>query len=178
MKKLVVGIILSLLLIAIIVVPVVAGGPHDKATGTVTWTARTHLDPEWQIPGIVSSFAVHDNAPGEKAERGFHELYRPPDTNYGFPGGSLTLDADCVNVDDDETWFAGHVVSASGGYAGLIGDIFLYWVHDNATPGAGGDLIGGIGYQTLGEACADVYSGGWTGTGVVTDGNLRVHYYD
>jgi hypothetical protein len=175
------SIMLAIVLVVtlMLALPVLAGGPHNKATGTVVWTARTHLPPAEQIPGIISSFDVHDAAPGMYSDRGTHSIYRPPDTNYGFSGGSLSLDVACVYVDGYEAWFAGTVTVADGGYSGLVGDVFLYWVEDFDTPGsAGPDLIGGRGYGTIEEACNVVNAGGWTGTGIVTDGNLKVHYWD
>jgi len=115
-----------------------AGGPHNKATGSVTWTARTSWPPEQWIPGIVSVFDVHADAPGstgEYGDRGTFSLYRPADTNYGFPGGSLTVDVQCANVTEDEAWFAGPVTEADGGYSDRVGNIYMYWVSDGGTPG-------------------------------------------
>lgn len=149
------------------------GNSHRKATGTVTWTARTHLPSNQQLPGLVSEFDVHDKAPGMGEDRGTHEITRPADNS--FPGGSLSLDVSCVNVEGNETWFAGTVSWATGGYSGLEGDTFLYWVLDGSTPGAEADEIGGRGYSDPETACSAVDSGNWIGTGDVTDGNLVVH---
>lgn len=169
--------VLLILLLGMFVAPGMAGGPHNRATGTVTWTARTNRPPAEQIPGIVSSFDVHDNAPGAESDRGTHDLWRPSGPE--FEEGAISLDVKCVNVGDTQAWFAGTVESASGGYAGLEGEVFLYWVHDVSTPGAvGPDEIGGRGYSTLQAACNVVDVGGWTGTGKVTDGNLKVFYWE
>ncbi len=56
--------------------------------------------------------------------------------------------------------------------------MFLYWAEDNATSGSGGDLIGGRKYNSLSEACYVVDAAGWSGSGVVTGGNLMTHYSD
>jgi len=149
------------------------GNSHNKTTGTVTWTARTHLPPNQQLPGIVSIFDVHDEAPGAESDRGTHEITRPADSS--FPGGSLSLDVECVSIGGNQAWFAGTVSWATGGYSGLEGDAFLYWVKDEATPGSAGDKIGGRGYNNINAACGAVEAHSWTGTGVVTDGNLVVH---
>jgi hypothetical protein len=110
-------------------------------------------------------------------DKGSHTISRPADTFYSFPGGSLTMDLYCVNVVGNEAWFAGVVSSADGGWSGLVGDVLFYWVQDNATSGSGGDLIGGIGYADLSTACAEVDSSTpWTGSGIVTSGNLMTHY--
>ncbi len=150
----------------------IAGGPHDKATGTVTWTARSG-----QLPGLISSFNAHDVGPGMDLDKGSLTTFRPADTVDPFAGGSLTMDLRCVNVDDNQAWFAGVVTSAGGGYSGTVGNVFLYWVKDMATSGSGGDLIGGRSYPNLGSACTVVDAGGWTGSGVVTSGNLKTHTY-
>lgn len=82
----------------------------------------------------------------------------------------------CVNVTATDAWFAGVAVYGDGGFAGNVGDHYLYWVKDVATPGSDGDLLGGRRYDTLSAACAAVDSGSWTGGGAVTDGNLKIHY--
>lgn len=143
-----------------------------KQRGGVTWTARTHLPPAEQLPGLISTFAVHEGW-GDKEDWGIYSIDRPADGS--FDGGSLTMDVTCVNIIEDEAWFAGTVSSATGGYEGTEGNAYLYWVNDLGTPGSDGDLIGGRGYATINQACGVVDSMGWQGTGVVTDGNLVVH---
>jgi hypothetical protein len=165
------------LLMGLMALPAVAGGPHDKATGTVTWTARTHLSPEKQIPGIETSFNAHDVGPGMD-DKGTLTTYRPADTNYGFTGGSLTMDLKCVNVDDNQAWFAGVVSHADGEYSGSVGDYLVYHVLDVATSGSGGDEIGGNAYSSLATACVVAEAGSFIGKGVVMSGNLRTHTYD
>lgn len=153
-------------------IPAFAGGPHDKATGSVEWTARSGA-----LPGIVTSFDAHDEAPGMHADRGTITTYRPADSVDPFPGGTITIDLACVNVDGDEAWMAGVAVQGDGGYASNVGDVYLYWVKDGSTPGAEADKIGGRSYGDLTTACGVVESGGWTGTGDVDSGNLKTHYF-
>lgn len=146
---------------------------HAKATGDVTWAAQ-----DGDVPGLKSEFDVHEDAPGNTSsygDRGTHHISRPADGD--FSGGSLKLDVKCVNVEDTEAWFAGTVASGQGEWSNLKGEVFLYWVKDNGTPGAAGpDMIGGTGtYSALDKACTAVANGSWTGTGLVTDGNLVVH---
>jgi hypothetical protein len=146
------------------------GNSLNKATGTVTWTARSGA-----LPGLVTEFDAHDLYFDSLADKGTIHTYRPSDDS-GFEEGTVTIDLFCVNIATDEAWFAGTVVSASGGYSNTIGDAYLYWVKDVATPGSEGDLIGGMPYYSdLNGACEDVESHDWTGTGAVTDGNLVVH---
>ncbi len=180
MKKL--AILVAALALLIVVVPALAAKPvdspnngksHNKATGGVTWTARTHLPPAEQLPGLVSTFSVHEGW-GDKEGWGTYSIDRPADES--FDGGSLTMDVTCVNVEADETWFAGTVSSATGDYSDTEGNVYLYWVNDVGTPGSAGDLIGGRGYGNISQACDVVEAKGWAGTGVVTGGNLVVHY--
>ena len=181
------------LAVALALVPaVLAGGPHNKATGSVTWAARGG-----QLPGLMSYFDVHDNAPGMDGDRGYFYLYRPADST-GFTGGWLAMDVSCVNVESSETygdpsqWGNNWKIEKyretneflsrqfyDGGYADRVGGHYLYWVQDNATPGSAGDMIGGSGksYADIGSACEDVNYSHWRGSGQVTDGNLNVFYY-
>lgn len=154
----------------------IAGGPHDKATGTVTWTARTHLPPAQQLPGLITSFNAHDLGPGMD-DKGSLTTFRPTDA--GFSEGNFTMDLKCVRVVDNVAWFAGEVTSADGGYSDRVGDFTAWRVEDNTTPGSGGDLIGGTGPKAdLVEVCDIVAAGSFGGTGVVTSGNLKTHYTD
>jgi hypothetical protein len=176
MKKML-SIFLVILVSAILVSTALAGGPHNKATGTITWTARSGT-----LPGLVTSFNAHDSdgAPGSQEDRGSIETYRPfnPDFEDEFPeAGSITIELECVHVDGLEAWFAGTATSASGGYSGLEGQVYLYWVKDVSTPGsAGPDLLGGRKYDTISIACNVANNGSWAGEGAVTDGNLNVFY--
>lgn len=160
-------------LIAVFAVPALASGPHDKATGDVTWTAAGGA-----IPGVVSQFDVHDDPSGAVStygDRGTYWQFRP--TGPGFTEGTLTIDVNCVRIDGDTARFAGTAVEKTGGYT-AFGDIFAFQVVDNGTPGtAGPDQIGGTAFATLAAACNAVE--GTTGIplgGVVTDGNLSVFY--
>lgn len=154
------------LLMALMALPAVAKGPHAKATGTVEWTARGGA-----LPGLVTSFSVHDEAPGMNGDRGFWTL-----SNNDV--GSYTVDVVCVNVDGNEAWFAGIVTDGDGIYEDRPGAVQLFWVKDGATPGSGGDLLGGAGPDRLGDinqTCARVEAGNWTGSGAVDSGNLKTH---
>lgn len=154
------------LLMAFMALPAVAKGPHAKATGTVEWTARGGA-----LSGLVTSFSVHDEAPGMNGDRGFWTLSNNDE-------GSYTADIVCVNVDGDQAWFAGYVTEGDGIYWDRPGAVQLFWVNDVATPGSGGDLLGGAGPDALGnidETCARVEAGNWTGSGVVDSGNLKTH---
>lgn len=144
------------------------GKSHEKATGEVTWTARSGA-----LPGIVTSFNAHDIYPdNSQLDKGTIETYRPTDP--GFDEGTIVIDVACVRVEGDEAWFAGTATSATGGYSGNVGHHYIYWVHDKGTPGnLVPDLIGGNSYPTLKQACSKL--GSWTGSGEVTDGNLVVH---
>lgn len=147
-------------------------GPAAKATGTVTWTARTHLPAAQQIPGIQTSFDAHDDAPGAQGDRGTVFFHRP-DVN-GFAAGTVWVDVECVNVDGGEAWFAGTVAAAEGAFS--PDGVWLFHVVDNATPGAAGDQIGALNhYASLAAACTDVEAGTFAGQGVVTAGNLKTH---
>lgn len=145
------------------------GNSHNKATGTVEWTARRGA-----LPGIVTSFNAHDIHPENSQEdKGTIETYRP--TGPGFEEGTIVINLACVRVTENDAWFAGTATEATGGYSGNVGNVYLYWVRDNGTPGSEGpDLIGGNPYADLGQACAKM--GTWTGSGEVDDGNLVVHY--
>jgi len=154
------------LLTALMALPAVAKGPHAKANGTIEWTARGGA-----LPGLVTSFSVHDEAPGMNSDRGFWTL-----SNNNV--GSYTVDIVCVNVDGDQAWFAGVVTEGDGIYADRPGAVQLFWVKDAATPGSGGDLLGGAGPDRFGsveDTCAKVEAGSWTGTGAVDSGNLKTH---
>lgn len=180
MRRVLVTAMFFALLMGLMALPAVAGGPHGKATGTVEWTARTHLDPGlWQY-GFVASFSVHDEAPGMNGDRGFWTLTRAE--------GSYTIDIDCVNVDGNEAWFAGTVTEGYGMWDQRPGEVQLVWVkdldtpgrnEDVAAPGSGGDLLGvtrpPLFDGDLVAACEAVDNGSWTGTGVVSGGNLKVH---
>lgn len=150
-----------------------AKGPANKATGEVTWTARTNQPVDKQIPGIVSDFNAHDLGPGMN-DKGTMTITIPPNNVVG--NGTRVVDISCVKVVDGQAWFAGEIVEADGDFAGTVGDIQLTWVLDGSTSGAEADKIGGNSYNTLAQACAVVEAGGWTGTGDVTAGNLQVHY--
>lgn len=153
----------------------IAKGPANKATGEVTWTARTSQPVDQQIPGIVSDFNAHDLGPG-MVDKGMMAITIPENNVVG--NGTRVYDIACANVTDGQAWFAGTVVEADGDFADTVGDVNLYWVMDDSTPGAPADKIGGLGYNTLAQACGVVDNGDWTGTGDVTAGNLKVHYRD
>lgn len=156
------------LLMGLVALPAVAGGPHDKATGTVEWTARGGA-----LPGLTTSFSVHDLHEGGMDDRGFWTLSRAE--------GSYTAEIVCVNVVGDEAWFAGIVTESDGIYETRVDAVQLFWVHDVATPGSGGDLIGGAGpdrFGSIANACSKVEAMGWRGTGAVDAGNLKTHTYD
>lgn len=153
-----------------------AKGPANKATGSVTWTARTNQPLANQIPGIVTEFNAHDLGPG-MGDKGESTIYIPENNVTGT--GTRVIDVACAHVEDGEAWFAGKIVEADGDFAGSVGEVQLTWVLDGSTPGAEADAIGGTPkYTTLAAACAAVDAGAWTGSGDVTDGNLVVHYRD
>ena len=152
-----------------------AKGPHNKATGSVTWTARTNQPVHKQIPGIVSEFNAHDMGPGMN-DKGSMSITIPENNVTG--DGTRVFDIACVHVTDGEAWFAGAVVEADGDFAGSEGDVNLFWVLDGSTSGAEADKIGGMPYGSLTAACAAVENEAWTGSGDVTAGNLMVHYKD
>jgi hypothetical protein len=174
MRRILVTAMTLALLMGLTALPAVAGGPNDKATGTVTWTARTHLPPAKWLPGIETSFNAHDVGPG-MFDKGTLTTYRPaaPD----FIEGTFTLDVKCVSVVDNEAWSAGVATAADGGYLPSLHGFFVYHVEDNATSGSGGDIIGGRSYGSLATVCGIVDAGSFIGQGVVTSGNLKTHTY-
>lgn len=153
-----------------------AKGPANKATGSVTWTARADRPAAQQIPGIVTEFNAHDLGPGA-VDKGMSTIFIPENNVTGT--GTRVIDVACVRVDEGQAWFAGEIVEADGDFADQVGDIHFTWVADGSTPGAEADAIGGTPkYTTLAAACAAVDAGAWDGSGDVTDGNLVVHYRD
>ena len=128
------------------------GGPHDRATGEVTW----------EIPGgplagdtVYTKFNAHDGAPGSK---GTTEDRGTVTTTH--KGVTRTVDLDCVQIEENEAWFSG--VDNNGAPV-------VFYVQDNATPGADGDLFNQ--WTNSEYTCTD----GWSVGGEVLDGNLKVH---
>jgi hypothetical protein len=150
---------------AIAAAPAFAGGPHNKATGTVTWAASSGT-----LTGIVSEFDAHDGAAGANPDRGTVHTAIPD-------GNSVTIELACVNVDGDQTW-AGGTATAVTGERWNVGQAFIFWVKDDGTPSANGTAydIGQIEQASLSTACANVAAEMTGFKGYVTDGNLTVHY--
>lgn len=175
MKKLIFGIVFFMVALTLVAMPTLAksdktNGPANKATGTVGWAARNG-----GLPGLITSFNAHDLGDG-MVDKGNLTTYRPTDPT--FNEGTITIDIKCVNVKGNEAWFAGEAVEGTGGYAGNIGDAYLYWVEDVSTPGSEGDRIGGMPYSSLGAACSAATAATWHGSGAVDNGNLVVHNYE
>ena len=147
-------------LLVMFAAPAGAVGPWSSAAGAVEWTARANTSNP--ITGIESAFDVYESPRGDG---GYYASERE-----GL--GSFLLDVACVEVDGNEAWFAGTVIWETGDYVEL-GDVYSYWVQDNGTPGTTGpDKIGGIGYGAESAACEQL--GDFTGSGVVTAGDLTV----
>lgn len=121
---------------------------YDAAYGDVTWSAQNGT-----VPGYVTQFAV------DKDTSGFLTHYAPDEA------GILTLSIDCVVTDANEAWVGGTVATGTGVYADLVDDSTLFWFKDDDT---GGDRMG----SWSAKSCAD--AGVWTGSGIVTDGDLTV----
>jgi hypothetical protein len=69
-----------------------AKGPHDKATGDITWVSALGAT-------IHTTFDAHDGAPGSQPDRG--------SVTQTSAAGVTTVDLDCVIVDGDEAFFSG-----------------------------------------------------------------------
>jgi hypothetical protein len=147
------------------VLPAAAGGPHDRATGTVTWTANSG-----GTAGVMTTFDAHDGAPGAKPDRG------SVITTVG--DSTVWIDLTCVRVSGDQAWMGGVAVAETGDRYS-VGEAFVVWVKDDGTPSANDETYE-IGQTRLGSvsmAC-DQVAAGWTGKGYVTSGNLQVFSSD
>lgn len=96
----------------------VAGGPHDKATGTVTWTTPNQ---GWTAH---SDFNAHDGAPGAQPDRG------TVTTSIEAVGSTVTVELDCVAVSGTEAKMTGTAVAADGPQWS-VGDTVHFWVADD-----------------------------------------------
>lgn len=130
-----------------------AGGPHDKATGTVTWSTPLQ---GWTAQ---SSFDAHDGAPGDQPDRG------TVTTSIEAVASTVTVELDCVDVSGDQARMTGTAVDAQGSQW-AVGDTIHFWVADG---GKDGDRFNMWNNASLG-ACS------WDGSpgGPVTAGNLTV----
>jgi hypothetical protein len=150
-------------------------GKHNKVTGNVIWTAQVGTPNE--VSGIVSTFDAHE---GFTVNMGENENVKPDWGTYYAQRdvGSITGEVRWVNVHDENVaWFGGLVVEADGTYVGRLGQYFVVHVVGNGTPGSEGpDKIGVNYYTTDTQAKGVVVNGTFIGKGVVTDGNLVVHY--
>ena len=68
------------------------GGPHDRATGDITWESARGAT-------IETTFNAHDGAPGSQPNRG--------SVTQTSGAGTTTVDLDCVIVDSDKAFFSG-----------------------------------------------------------------------
>ena len=136
------------------------------AWGDVTWAAR-----DGEVPGLVSTFAVRDGAPGQASstgDSGWYRLTRPEPTP-----GTLTLDVRCVRVSAGWTEFAGVVTQASGVY--VVGEVFRVSVVDGGKRGAGDEIgMKSSGFD-LAAGCAQALDDKELGRqGVIAKGDIAV----
>jgi hypothetical protein len=161
MKKLLVAVIVIALLATGSGVAL-AGGPAEKATGTVGGPIR----------GWYADFNAHESM-GNRPAKG--DMYMWSDE----VGRELYLDVKYVEIDGDEGWFSALCTYDSFGTVG--GKWLFVKVYDGGTPGRKGDYIGWDWNSDTNEANAAgrvstmADPANWW---AVTDGNLVVHTYD
>jgi hypothetical protein len=124
---------------ALLTLTVYAGGPANKATGSVI-RVRAGTDPA-TAAGWQFNFTAHEKVEMRngktRAAKGMQTAYMVGDSSRYW-----AIDVKCVNVlDEYEAVFAGEVVMTSGLNRVNRGDYVKVWVQDYGEPGAGADML-------------------------------------
>ena len=164
MKKLTVLMLVVVMVLGLMLIVVVAGGPANRATGLVWLNGRDG--------DIHVEFDAHMTMAGRPA-KGSVFWYR-----YGVL--RVELDVICCNVVGNIAWFATVPTYLDVGVNPIYGDQFLFFkVVDGGTPGDNGDALSVQWIPDRDDACSMVENQGEpSGVYTIIGGNLVVHYYE
>ena len=165
--------VITILALALVGTVGVAGakGPANRATGFV----------EFDI-GQDRQRAAEFDAHAEQAHREAKGSFTYLDWIVDEYVMGIEVDVQCVNVVDNEAWFAGPVVDTRPGFhTSWPGTWMAVYVEDAGDPGAYGDDLGWSQFADEASACAWVAAGEVPASPdvlTVNGGNIKVHYYE
>ena len=165
MKKTIISVLVMVAIVAAF--PVFAGGPMNKATGSITMGS----------PSQAVSFNAHDAGVGSSSDKGSVEY-----SNFDYPTvGAVTYlnytaSVMCATV-VPSTMTTRFMYQIPAGWPGLSGLYVVSQVHDGGTPGIDGDTYGHNATADLATAMGWCESGFSPSMYPVTGGNLVVHTY-
>lgn len=152
--------IVVLVICLFLVLPAVAGGSSDKATGSGTWTNRFTVVQYVEF----NAHEARDNSPAKGM------LYQA-EVNGLF---SFTVDVDYVNIYENDSFacFGGIITKATGTWEKYLGRYRWTMVVDGGEGEDAHDYLRGLVIDSMPDFCVNGDAGG---NEVFSGGNVQIH---